>query len=92
MGDKVSEADKSRIEEKIANLRRLAQGDDQGEIQTAFNELEQESHKLAEELYKQSEASADASEASVEERETAGVGAEKGGGDDVIDAEFKEEK
>ena len=92
MGDKVSEADKSRIEEKIANLRRLAQGDDQGEIQTAFNELEQESHKLAEELYKQSETAADASEPSGEERETAGVGAEKGGGDDVIDAEFKEEK
>jgi len=93
LGDKVSEADKSTIEDKIATLRRVAQGDDQGEIQTAFSELEQESHKLADELYKSSEAAANASEAPSEERETAGVGAEKGGGEgDVIDAEFKEEK
>ena len=92
LGDKISEADKARIEEKIANLRRLAQGDDQGEIQTAFNELEQESHKLAEELYKSS--SADSGEHAGGEPETAGVGAEKGPGSegDVIDAEFKEEK
>jgi len=93
MGDKVSESDRSRIEEKITNLRRVVGGDDQGEIQTAFSELETESHNLAEQLYKASEQAADASEAG-EERETVGVGAEKGGGQDgdVIDAEFKEEK
>ncbi len=92
LGDKISEADKTRIEEKVANLRRVSAGDDQGEIQTAYNELEQESHQLAEQLYKASEHAADASEA--DERETVGVGAEKapGAGDDVIDAEFKEEK
>jgi molecular chaperone DnaK len=101
LGDKVVEADRSRIEEKVANLRRLAQGDDQGEIQTAFNELEQESHKLAEEMYKSAEAASGSSDApdgsdasDGSDRETAGVGAEKGNGSDgdVIDAEFKEEK
>ena len=90
LGDKVSESDKSRIEEKIATLRRVVSGDDMDEIQAAYNDLEQESHAIAEQLYKASEQAADASE----ERETAGVGAEKNGGQDgdVIDAEFKEEK
>jgi molecular chaperone DnaK len=91
LGDKIQEADRSRIEEKIATLRRVVQGDDMDEIQAAFTDLEQESHQLAEQLYKASEGVA--AEPSEEERETAGVGAEKSGGsEDVIDAEFKEEK
>ncbi|MBV6457300.1 MAG: Chaperone protein dnaK2 [Fimbriimonadaceae bacterium] len=83
-GDKISEQDKTRVEEKIQKLRSAATGEDKAAIDAAFADLEAESHTIAETIYK----------ASAEERETvgAGVGNSGGGGDDVIDAEFKEEK
>jgi molecular chaperone DnaK len=83
-GDKISEADKGRIEEKVADLRKAIASDDQDAIQQAFSALEAESHQIAEQLYKS------ASEAGEPERETANVGASAD--EDVIDAEFKEEK
>jgi len=85
-GDKVSEAQRQSAQEKIEELRKVLQGDDLDEINAAFNSLETESHAIAEVLYKAASEAADASE-----QPTAGVGADKGG-DDVIDAEFKEEK
>jgi len=85
-GDKVDEAQRQSATEKIEELRKVLQGDDQGEIQAAFSALETESHAIAEILYKAASDAADQSE-----QPTAGVGADKGG-DDVIDAEFKEEK
>ena len=86
-GDKVEESQRQSAQEKVEELRKTLQGDDQDAIQTAFSVLESESHAIAEVLYKAASESADASE----EQPTAGVGADKGG-DDVIDAEFKEEK
>jgi molecular chaperone DnaK len=90
-GDKVSEGDRQRIEEKIAEARKAAAQDDSEAIQTAFTALEAESHQLAEQLYKEAGAAQPEGE-----EPTAGVGAEKAGGEggegDVIDAEFKEEK
>ena len=54
-------------------------------MQTGKAALEAERHKLTEQLYQQS--------AQQEEPQEAGVGAATGGNDeDVIDAEFKEEK
>lgn len=89
LGDRISEAEKQRIEEKVANLRKAVAADDESEMRTAFSLLETESHQLAEQLYKQVSDSADASEV----REPAGTGARGGSADDdVIDAEFKEEK
>ncbi|MFY9233578.1 MAG: molecular chaperone DnaK [Fimbriimonadaceae bacterium] len=82
-GDKVSEADRARIEEKIAELRKAVAADDLDAIRQAFSALESESHQMAEQLYK----SASDQE---ETRETANVGASQT--EDVIDAEFKEEK
>lgn len=89
-GDSIAEADRSRIEEKIANLRKAVSQDDGTEIEAAYRDLESESHTIAEQMYKQ----ASTESASEEEPPAAGVGAETGGsgGDDVIDAEFKEEK
>lgn len=83
-GDKISEQDKARVEEKIQKLRSALTGEDKSAIETAFSDLEAESHTIAETIYK----------ASAEERETvgAGVGGNPSSGDDVIDAEFKEEK
>ncbi len=86
-GEKVDQGLRGVTEEKIANLRKAVSEGDQGAIQTAYNELEQESHKVAEILYKNAEQSADDSE-----KVEAGVGASTGPNEDVIDAEFKEEK
>lgn len=87
-GEKVGEAQRTSATEKIEELRKALQGDDTESIQTAFSVLETESHAIAEVLYKAASEQADISE----EQPTAGVGADKGGNDDVIDAEFKEEK
>ncbi len=87
-GDKVDEADKQRIEEKIMELRTAINSDDDDAIQAAFSVLEAEVHQLAEKLYREAGSQAQPEE----EPETAGVGANKGAGEDVIDAEYKEEK
>jgi hypothetical protein len=55
-------------------------------LRSAFKELESVSHSLSEKLYQEAGGS-------VEEPVSAGVGAGKSeGNEDVIDAEFKEEK
>jgi len=89
-GDKLSEADKSRIEDKVRALRTAVGTDDRDQIQPAFTDLEQESHQMAEQLYR----STSESGATTEEGETvgAGVGSSNANDSDVIDAEFKEER
>lgn len=87
LGDKVSEADKTRIEEKIADLKATIEKQDHEGMATAKAALEEETHKLSEMLYQQSGAAGEAGE------EGEKVGAAAGAsGDDVIDAEFKEDK
>jgi molecular chaperone DnaK len=107
LGDKVSEAERQSITEKIAEVRKaVTQGDDDA-IQAAFKVLEAESHQLAAKLYEAASA-ASASESGSDSSDgpdtsgssdsggsqgapKAGVAADKPEGD-VIDAEFKEEK
>jgi len=86
-GEKVDSSLRGVTEEKIANLRKAVSEGDADVIQKAYNELETESHKIAEILYKNVEQAANESE----EHVGAGVGA-AGNQEDVIDAEFKEEK
>jgi molecular chaperone DnaK len=86
-GDKVEESLRQSATEKVEALRKALQGDSQEDIQSAFTALETDSHAIAEVLYKAVNEQADASE-----QQEAGVGASTGGDDDVIDAEFKEEK
>ncbi|MFI5386498.1 MAG: molecular chaperone DnaK [Fimbriimonadales bacterium] len=88
-GEKVDQELRGVTEEKIANLRKAVSEGDPDLIQRAYNELETESHKVAEILYKNVEQSADESE---REKAGAGVGAAGDAHEDVIDAEFKEEK
>ena len=98
-GDKVSDDDKKKIQEKLDILKEILKKSDVGkeEIQKALDELTQASHKLAEQIYK---ASAEANK-----DQTAGAGQQgpeaeatqpgnqenKPGPDDVVDAEYKEE-
>lgn len=89
LGEKISEAEKQRIEEKVAALRKAVASEDEPEMRTAFSLLEADSHQLAEQLYKAASQEADQSEV----KEPAGTGARGGAeNEDVIDAEFKEEK
>ncbi|MEZ5163209.1 MAG: Hsp70 family protein [Fimbriimonadaceae bacterium] len=86
LGDKVEEADRSRIEEKIQELKTAVERQDAEAMATAKAALEAETHKLSELLYQQAQPEG--------QPEEAGVGAATGGSsndEDVIDADFKEE-
>ncbi|MBA4292742.1 molecular chaperone DnaK [bacterium] len=84
LGDKVSEADRARIEEKITELNQAIERQDLDAMAEGKRALEEESHKLAETLYAQS--------GTGEDKVEAGVGAGAKSDEDVIDADFKEDK
>lgn len=85
-GDKVEEAEKKTIEEKIEALKKVSAGDDKEAIEKASEELSQAAQKIGEIMYKQAEE---------EEKKKAEGGSEgsEAGADkkgDVVDAEFEE--
>ncbi|MCP5058220.1 MAG: molecular chaperone DnaK [bacterium] len=90
-GDKLAEADKKEIEEALAAAKQDLESNETERMEAAYTKVEQAMHKVAEVLYK---AQADA--AGGPEAEAPGAEASEGpaGGDDddVIDAEFSEEK
>ena len=81
-GDKVSEADKSAIEQAVADTKSALEGDDPEAIKSATQALATASMKLGEAMY----------QASQGDDAEAGEGAEEGAGgqDDVVDADFEE--
>ena len=56
LGDKVAGADKQKIDDAIAALKRALEGDNVEEIKAKTEELKQSSYKIAEEVYKQQQA------------------------------------
>ncbi len=82
-GSKVGEAERSAIENAMADLKEALKGDDSAAIQAKTNALAQASMKLGEAMYKQAEGAqpADTSESA--------TGAD-GKKEDVVDAEFTE--
>jgi molecular chaperone DnaK len=81
-GSKIGDADRSAIENAMADLKEALKGDDASAIQSKTNTLAQASMKLGEAMYKQAEAGqADTSESA--------TGAD-GKKEDVVDAEFTE--
>ena len=86
-GDKIDAVEKGNIENKLAELKKLMEGEDAEAIKKATDELSQASHKLAEAVY----AKKDGAEGE------AAAGAEQAGGakpkdDKVVDADFEEVK
>ena len=77
-GEKIDEATRQDATEKIESLRKAVTTGEASEIQSAFSILEQASHSIAEKLY----AANDAESAQASQPE----------GEEVIDAEFNEEK
>jgi molecular chaperone DnaK len=79
-GDKIDEATRQSATEKIEAVRKAVVSGFEEEIKTTYADLEQLSHSIAEKLY-----AASGTEGGVSENTAAG-------GEEVIDAEFKEEK
>ncbi len=92
LGDGLSEDEKKDLEQALEEGREALKSDDLGKIDLATEKITAVSHKLAELMYKkqQEEASAGAGE-SGEEGQTSEQG-NSTSGDDVIDAEFTEQK
>jgi len=84
-GDKVSQADKSTVEQAVADLRGVLEGEDTAAIQAKTQALTQASMKLGEAMYQQQAAGA-----------AGGGGGDTGpssssqGDDNVVDADFEE--
>ena len=92
LGDGLSEDEKKELEAALEEGREALKSDDPGKIDPATERITAVSHKLAELMYKkqQEEASAGAGEGEAE-----GQASDQGNstsGDDVIDAEFTEQK
>jgi molecular chaperone DnaK len=86
-GDKIDAVEKGTIESKLAELKKLMEGEDAEAIKKATDDLAQSAHKLAEAMY------AKAPDGEGE----AGGGAEQAGSakpkdDNVVDADFEEVK
>ena len=89
-GDKIDAAEKAKIEDAIARVKKAIDGDDVGAIKAAQEELTQASHKLAEAMYAKTateQAGAEAGGPEEKEREESEKKDE-----DVVDADFEEVK
>ena len=84
-GDKVSAAEKSKIEEEIKTLKSALEGDDIDNIKAKTESLMQASLKLGEAMYKQAETAQSTASA-------AGPEAEEKKDEKVVDADFEEVK
>src|SRR5512136_930270 len=84
-GDKIDEAEKKKIEDAIAALKKTMDGNDADAIKKGTEELTQASHKLAEAVY---------AKAAPHGAEQPGEAPHEGGGKDenVVEAEFEELK
>ncbi|HEX9024657.1 MAG TPA: molecular chaperone DnaK, partial [Geobacteraceae bacterium] len=84
-GDKIDDAEKKKIEDGVAALKKAMEGDDADQLKKASDELMQASHKLAEAVYaKAGQAGAEGGGEAPKE--------EGGKGEKVVEAEFEEVK
>ncbi len=86
-GEKLSDDEKGPLQNAIDSAKKDLESDDAGRIEAANQQLEGELHKLAETLYK-----AEAATESASADPSPGASAEAGADEDVIDAEYTEEK
>jgi len=95
-GDKIDAAEKAKIEEGIAKVRKAIEGDDLEAIKSAQEELTNASHKLAEAMYAKTAQQAGGGAGPQPGADAGpGEGAQAGGGkkdDDVVDADFEDVK
>ena len=87
-GDKIDAADKQKIEEKLAELKKTMEGDDPEAMKKAGEELLQAAHKLAEAVYAQGQQAG----AGAEHEGDVASGEKSAKADNVVDADFEEVK
>ena len=94
LGDKADAAVKSDIEAKIAELRKIMEGEDAEAIKAATDALAKASHKLAEQLYQQQAQQTGGQPGGAQQEAGAHQDGNNGGngGDDVVDADYTEVK
>jgi molecular chaperone DnaK len=94
-GDKISQAERADIEAKINDLRQAIKDKNTDRIKRVVEELTKASHKLAEAVYKQEAAKQKQGPAQSQKPQDRTEGAQDAGqkkqGEDIIDAEYKEE-
>ena len=84
-GDKIDAAEKQKIEDGVAELKKAMEGNDADAIKTASDELTQASHKLAEAVYAQAQQAGAGHEGEAAPKE-------EGSDEKVVEAEFEEVK
>jgi molecular chaperone DnaK len=92
-GDKISESEKTEINEDIKNLRKALDEDNVENIKSGIEKLTASSHKLAEEIYKEASAQAEKQKTSEKsEKSNQSKTEEKKDEDKVVDADYEVEK
>ncbi len=86
-GDKIDAVEKAAIENKLAELKKLMEGEDADAIKKGTDELAQASHKLAEAMYAKKEGAEEGAAPGAEQ-----AGSAKPKDDNVVDADFEEVK
>ncbi len=90
-GDKIPADKKTELEGAIAEAKTKLTSESLDEIKAANERLQNVAHSLAQFMYQGASGGAAGAEAAGSQSEsTAGAGAEKKDGDDVVDADFKE--
>ena len=84
-GDKVSEDTKKAVEEKVAGLKTVKDGDDKTKIDTASQELSQVMQKIGEEMAKATQPNPTSAEGASEAKPEGETGTD----DNIKDAETK---
>jgi molecular chaperone DnaK len=86
LGEQLNEADRSAIQSKVDELRRVMEGEDAGRIRSVMEELRQASMKLGEQMY----ASAGPGGPQPGTGPTGPTPSPSGGEEDVVEGEFRE--
>jgi molecular chaperone DnaK len=86
MGDKVAAADRSAIEAKIAEVKKVMQGDDVSRIRNAMEELQQASYAMSQQMYEQQQAQAASGSPPPPPPDGEGEG---GADEDVVEGEYR---
>jgi molecular chaperone DnaK len=86
LGDKVSAADRAKVESALSDLKGVIRGDDKDVIETKARALAEASATIAQQAYAGAQAGADAAGGAT------GGGSAAGGKEEVLDAEFEEVK
>jgi len=94
-GDKVSDSQKSEINDNISQLRKAMQDNDLDQMKSGIEKLTNSSHKLAEEMYKQSSSQeqqqAQSGDTSSSENQSQEESQDSQKEEKVYDAEYQEE-